>query len=84
MLITTVTQKGQFTIPAPIRKKLAIEAGDKVISEYTNGEFKVRPVPALSSLRGSIKTTRKYNKQAARKAIGAYLAEKHSKSLGYE
>ena len=34
MLITTLTQKGQATIPAPIRKKLKLKTGDRI-------EFKI-------------------------------------------
>ncbi|MFB6226657.1 MAG: AbrB/MazE/SpoVT family DNA-binding domain-containing protein [Candidatus Paceibacteria bacterium] len=39
-----ITTKGQVTIPAPIRKKLGLNAQDKVIFELTEGNLKLKPV----------------------------------------
>jgi AbrB family looped-hinge helix DNA binding protein len=42
---TSVTQKGQATIPAPIRKKLGIMPNTKIVFELkNNGEASFRPV----------------------------------------
>ena len=62
---TTITQKGQVTIPAPIRKALKIQAGDQV--RFTmNGkkEAKLKPAEKFSimSLYGSLKPKVKYKK----------------------
>lgn len=76
MYTSTVTQKGQVTIPIEFRKKLGLKKGSKVEFTQKNGEFLMRR-PDFISLRGSLKSTKKYNKKAARKAIGKYLAKKH-------
>ncbi len=42
--ITTVTQKGQVTIPGPIRKALKIKPKDMVAFELVDGEVRLRPM----------------------------------------
>lgn len=44
MLSSTITAKGQTTIPAEIRKKLALNPGDRLL--YLEEEGKVRIVAA--------------------------------------
>lgn len=44
MKLSTVTQKGQATIPAEIRKKLDLHAGDKIGFEVTDGEVVIRKI----------------------------------------
>ncbi|MEZ5935882.1 MAG: type II toxin-antitoxin system PrlF family antitoxin [Alphaproteobacteria bacterium] len=44
MLSSTVTAKGQTTIPAEIRKKLALKPGDRIL--YLEEEGRVRIVAA--------------------------------------
>lgn len=57
MSIAVVTTKGQITIPAAVRHKLGLEAGDRVeFVELTSGEFAIKPaVQDLSSLKGLLK-----------------------------
>lgn len=40
---TTVTQKGQVTIPKMVRDRLRISRGDKVLFEVRGGEVVLRP-----------------------------------------
>ena len=58
MLITTVTQKGQVTIPIDIRESLGLTVGSKVSVGEKDGEVKLRPVSSLSSFRGILKGKR--------------------------
>lgn len=81
MIATTITQKGQVTIPVHIREKLSVRAGQKVIFEERGDEIVVKAVPDFLSLMGSLKTTRKYNKQQADRAVGKYLARQHRKKI---
>lgn len=57
---TTVTSKGQVTIPGEIRRALNIKPKDKVAFELVNGEARLRPIqsPVLSSF-GAVKPKRK-------------------------
>lgn len=44
MHTSTVTQKGQVVIPAPLRRKLGFETGTKVIITETADGIRIRPV----------------------------------------
>ncbi len=43
----TLSQKGQITLPADIRNKLGLVAGDTLIAEERNGELILRPATVL-------------------------------------
>ena len=77
MQITTVTSKGQVTIPVDIRRHLGLKAGDSVQFFRTNGEFRLKPISNFFSFRGSIKSKKLLNKKAVRQAIGKHLAQKY-------
>ena len=62
---TTITQKGQVTIPARVRKHMGLTSGDKVkFIIAKNKEVKVQPAEKFSimSLYGSLKPKVKYKK----------------------
>jgi AbrB family looped-hinge helix DNA binding protein len=42
--ITTVTQKGQITIPVELRRMLGLKRGDKVEFELVNGTVLLQPI----------------------------------------
>lgn len=50
---TRITEKGQATIPKPLREKYALEAGDEVQWEDTEGGIIVRKA-SRSSARGML------------------------------
>lgn len=81
MIATTITQKGQVTIPVNIRKKLGVETGQRVVFEERGDEVVVKAVPDFLSLMGSIKTKIKYDKRKARKAVGDYLAKRYAEKI---
>ncbi|MBI4130826.1 AbrB/MazE/SpoVT family DNA-binding domain-containing protein [Candidatus Roizmanbacteria bacterium] len=70
--ITTVTQKGQITIPIHFRKKMNIRTGTKINFVEAGGRIVLAPVPDLLMLRGFFKTNKKYNKKAIEKVVNAY------------
>ena len=59
---TTVTQKGQVTIPAPIRKALGLKRGDQVKFTLKKKVAQIKPAKKFSimSLYGSLKPRIKY------------------------
>lgn len=77
MYITSVTQKGQATIPGEIRKRLGLKAGQKVVFLEKDGEVIVRPVLDFLSLKGSIKSRKIYNEEKIKRTVGQYLAKRH-------
>ncbi|MDP2948412.1 MAG: type II toxin-antitoxin system PrlF family antitoxin [Chloroflexota bacterium] len=59
-IITTLTSKGQVTIPAEIRRALGLKARDRVAFVLTPDGAKVRPAPsALDRIAGSVKPRKK-------------------------
>lgn len=42
MKISTITQKGQATIPLEVRKKLDLHAGDKIVFDMVEGNVVMR------------------------------------------
>jgi len=51
---STVTRKGQTTIPGEIREALKIKPGDRLEYEVRGDHATVRVHPGLRSLRGSL------------------------------
>lgn len=55
MLISTVTRKGQATIPLMLRKSLGLLPGTKVQFIEGEGEIKLKPLPPLEFYKGALK-----------------------------
>lgn len=79
MYISTLTSKGQATIPSKIRQKLDLKPGEKVFFEDQGKDVVVKKIPDFLSLMGSLKTNKKYNKKAINKALGKMFAQKYQK-----
>lgn len=68
--VTTVTQKGQVTIPLPLRKQLGIVSGSRIrfIPHKTDRQtILLSPIREFFRFRGMIKSKKRYSKSAARK-----------------
>ncbi len=77
---TSVTQKGQATIPAPIRKSLGIKPNTKIVFELkSNNEVTLKPVVDFFSLKGSVKTDKPFDLTAMEKAIEDEIISKYVK-----
>ncbi len=76
---TTVTQKGQATIPAHIRAKLGIKPNTKVVFELKNNEASIRPVADFFTMKGSVKSGKPFNIQAMEKAVGDAIFNDYGK-----
>jgi len=77
MISTSITQKGQVTIPVHIRRKLGLKTGQKVAFEEKGDVIVMKSMPDFFSLRGSLKTIKKYDKKKVRKVVGEYLARRY-------
>lgn len=77
---SSVTQKGQATIPAAIRKLLGIKTNSKIVFELNdNNEVLIRPVKDFFTLKGSIKTNKPFDIQAMEKAVQDAIVIKYGK-----
>ncbi len=50
---TTVTRKGQVTIPAPLRKKYSIKVGMKILVTDTPSGLLFKPIPDMNDWAGA-------------------------------
>lgn len=75
----SVTQKGQATIPAPIRKKLGIKPNSKIIFELKNHEASLKVVPDFFAMKGSIKSDKPFDIKAMEKAVEDAILVKYVK-----
>lgn len=82
-MITTITTKGQVTVPAEIRRILNIAVGDKVyFTEVEKKErkvvFKIIPQGVVDELAGALSTKIKdKNFKEVRKRAGQLLVKKY-------
>ena len=80
---STITSKGQTTIPIEIRRHLQLKAGDKVrffIEE--DGRAVIIPLKgSVRRLKGMLKSKKRFTDEEIKKAIGQHLALKTLKSL---
>lgn len=77
---TTVTQKGQATIPITIREKLGIKPNSKVSFEINDrNETVIKPVKDFLSLRGSLISKKPFDIKAMDKAVEKYIAKEYAK-----
>ena len=81
-LTTTVTQKGQATIPAHIRKRLGIKPNTKIVFELkSNNEVSIKPVTDFFTMKGSIKSDKPFDIQAMEKAVEDAIVNRYVKKL---
>lgn len=70
--VTTLTTKGQVTVPNYFRQQLQLQVGHKIMFQRNPdqaGELILKPVVDFASLRGALKTSKKYNRFRARRAF---------------
>lgn len=80
MNVSTVTFKGQVTIPVDIRRMLDLKPGKKVNFYVNKGVAEIRPAVNFLELKGSFKSKKPFNIKAMRKAAALYLGKRHGKT----
>jgi AbrB family looped-hinge helix DNA binding protein len=58
MLHSTVTSKGQTTIPGEVRQALNIRPGDRLEYEVDGDHVTIRVHPGIQSLKGALASTK--------------------------
>lgn len=79
MTQSTITSKGQTTLPAPIRRALHLKAGDKIQYELRSDSVVIRAHPGVMAVFGVLKPpVGKHKvpfKEARRKSREGWIAE---------
>ncbi len=81
-MLTTLTSKGQVTLPKEILERLGLKAGTKVDLElFPDGTVKLRPDRTALSLMGILKRTgqRPVSLEEMEEGIAAFLGRKHGR-----
>jgi len=71
--ISTITQKGQVTIPKSIRDFLGVSSKDQVVFAKKGKKVTLRPAPDFMALRGSVKG-KKYTDSKADQLVSEHIA----------
>ena len=58
MLESTITSRGQTTVPKAVRDALALKAGDRVRYTIEGSAVRIRPLRPISRLRGFVQHKR--------------------------
>lgn len=80
-MISTVTTKGQITIPVNIRSFFHIQPNDKVDFMIDNERIIITPVKTLTQLRGSVKSSGNGDITSERQQAKKLLAKKISEEM---
>ena len=78
--LSTITSKGQVTIPVFIRRKLSLKKGERLSFSLEGGQVKITPIPSFLSLRGSIKSTKPFDIKKMREAAVKEAVKRHVKN----
>lgn len=78
---TTVTKKGQATIPAEIRKKLGIEPYEQITFITINDLVVIKPAKDFLSLKGSIESNKKFHNKKTNKSVLEYKKKEYEEKL---
>ncbi len=79
MNTTTITKKGQITVPKDVRDKLDLKVGDKVMLKFVGGKAYIRKVTSIFDLNGSVavpKAAKKMDWKEIEKKSHIHLAGK--------
>lgn len=74
---TTVTQKGQITIPVDIRTALGLSQGKKVLITLEAGSAKVKAVPDFFQFKGSVKSKTAFEIKSMRENAKEHVVKRH-------
>ena len=76
-LISTMTIKGQVTIPLFIRESLDLQPRTKVVFIKENDRVYLKPAVNFLDLAGSVKTNKPFNLAAMKKAAKNLVSQRY-------
>ena len=83
MIHSTLTDQGQTTIPAQVRKTLGLKPRQRLNYEFVEGGVLIRPeTETLMDLAGSLKSDRgPFTKQQIEEGLAEAAVERHRRAL---
>jgi AbrB family looped-hinge helix DNA binding protein len=80
-MISTVTSKGQVTIPKEIRVFLNVKPSDKINFTVENGQVILTPIKTLQDLRGSVTANAKGDLMAERRQVRSAVSKRVAEEM---
>ena len=76
-MLSTVTSKGQVTVPKKLREKFGIHSQDKIEFSVAGDHIILKPVKTLQDLRGCVQGSGdpEQERQAAKQAVGRRVVD---------
>ncbi|MBL9171800.1 MAG: hypothetical protein JNN07_28985 [Verrucomicrobiales bacterium] len=83
--MSTISTKGQTTIPEELRRELSLEPGHRLMWELIQGKLVATPTGDLMSLAGALKSDKPYlPKEEMRKILQEQRSKRLAKKLAQE
>ena len=78
MPVSTISSKGQITLPISFRRKLGIKPHDRLVMELDGEGIRVKPVPDFFKFEGFLGKAlpRKEEERRMRRAVAAHVLGK--------
>ena len=74
--VSTITKKGQVTIPVSIRREWGLFPEQRVVFiKRRDSKVEIRPATDFFSLRGSIRTRSRYSDKKANRVLRQYFSK---------
>lgn len=77
---STITQKGQVTIPVSMREEFGFKKGKRLFFSMEKDHIKIYPTPDFFSFRGTLSSRKPFDIKKMRKAVGEQLVKRYAKS----
>jgi AbrB family looped-hinge helix DNA binding protein len=77
MLSSSITQKGQITIPKKIRSELGLKTNDTVIFVKRNQEIIINPLKSVLDIQGTVRVEDVQDFDKVREMTQKSIGEKH-------
>lgn len=82
--VSTITQKGQVTIPKSLRDLFRLKASDKLYFEVKNNGILAHRVSSIEDMRGIAKTNKVLTKKEYKKIIRDAVIERFKRKTARE
>ena len=78
---STITSKGQVLIPKEIRDLVGIKSRDRILFELTDSWLRIKPVPTIDQMFGSIKAAKVLSRDEQKVTIRGRVLNKFKQKV---
>lgn len=78
--VSTVTIKGQVTIPVAIRESLGLKPRERVVFVKEGNRIYLKPIKSFLEMGGSLPSKRRFVINSMKRAARGYVVQRHKSS----